>query len=357
MLSKIVSKLPWTFFWMLIFFFRNGVNFQNPSPILMETVTDFPNPVSYASSNILPISLLNIFNIQTIDSWAIFFGTLNFSLVFITFVSIQLKGNELKNFYSVLVVVAPISTLLAGNIGLMDYFLCLSWCLFFFGPKRINTFSALLVSLSSPEQALVSFLAITVLERSVGKSLTGRNTKFFIVQSFCIVIASNLWLLFNHVPARSWLLVRNFVYSIGSFVRDFPNLFLSGYGPFWILVLLFIFRLQKNSKYYAAVSLILIPTLFTLFTLDGSRVFILITFPLVLMCIRELMDLPNVRQNVLRNQLIIVLASLSFPPLIIYGGDYYRPFDNFLFNSVFSRIGFEWSETIDQFQIILGSAF
>jgi hypothetical protein len=212
----------------------------------------------------------------------------------------------------------------------------------------------LLLLLSTPEQGLVSLIAIWFLEKSTGKSFANNQIKRLILLSATILVITNVWLLLNNVPARSWLLLKNFLGSTEVFLVNFPNLFLSGYGPIWLLIIYYVVKVQAKFTFTSLVALIAIPTLFTIFTLDGSRVFIMISTPLVIIILREVFCHEPSVQMIRRNKILITFFLLSYPTLIFYNGTVYQPLNYAFLNDLLNQAGINWALIVENIQSTLG---
>jgi hypothetical protein len=349
-----LKKILLSVLWLMLMVVRSGLHFQTPPAILLETVKRFPEPVSFASSNILPIFVLHVLGIDSEFKWKVFSSVLTASVFLTILVSIQFRSGGLKDLYSAFAISTPIFTLLAGNVGLLDIFPFIFWLLFFFGPLKFRSTSILLLMLSSPEQGLVSLIAIWFLEKSHGKSFTNNQIKKLILQCMVILVLLNLWILFNRIPSRGWLLVKNFFGSAEVFILNFPHLFLSGYGPIWLIIFYYALRFNYKSKCLFFVSVVLVPTIFTIFTLDGSRVFILVSIPLVIIILREIAHDESSFQMLSKHRLMIILILLSYPTMIVYGGLVYQPLNYDFINTWMSNFGGQWSLLVESIQKSLG---
>ena len=349
-----LKKILLSFLWLMLMVVRSGLHFQNPSAILLETVERFPEPVSFASSNVFPIFILHVLDINSEFRWKVFSSILTASVFFIILVSIQFRSGRLKDLYSAFVISTPIFTLLVGNVGLLDIFPLIFWLLYFFGPLKFRSTSILLLMLSSPEQGLVSLIAIWLLEKSHGKSFTNNQIKKLLFQCLVIIAFLNLWILFNRIPSRGWLLVKNFFGSAEVFFLNFPHLFLSGYGPIWLIIFFYALRFSYNSKYLFFISVVLVPTAFTILTLDGSRVFILVSVPLVIIILREIANDQSSLQMLSKNRLMIILILLSYPTIIVYGGVVYQPLNYDFIDTWMSSFNVQWSILVENIQKSLG---
>jgi hypothetical protein len=348
------KKILCAVFWLIIMIIKNGLHFQGHSKILFQTVQDFPTPVSFASSNLLPISILQLFKINNEYRWNIFFGVLSLIAILVLLLSIQFRSGQLKDLFSAFVISSPVLTLLSGNVGLLDIFPFAFWLLYFYGPLRFRNLSILLLLLSTPEQGLVSLIAIWFLEKSTGKSFTNNQIRRLILLSATILVITNVWLLLNNVPARSWLLLKNFLGSAEVFLVNFPNLFLSGYGPIWLLIIYFVIRVQAKFSFSSVVALIVIPTLFTILTLDGSRVFIMISTPLVIIILREVFSDEKSARMIRQNTLLITFFLISYPTLIFYNGAVYQPLNYTFLSDLLNQVSENWTIFVENIQSAFG---
>jgi hypothetical protein len=349
-----LKKILLSVLWLMLMAVRSGLHFYNPPPILIETVSKFPEPVSFGSGNVFPALIFHVLEINSEFRWKIFSSVLT-AIVFLTIiVSIQFHTGKLRNLYSAFVISTPVFTLLSGNIGLWDIFPLIFWLLFFFGPVKFRSASIWLLMLSSPEQGLVSLVAIWFLEKSLGKSFTNNQTKKLLLQSVAIVALLNVWVLSNRVPSRGWLLVKNFLGSVEVFTSNFPNLFFSGYGPASLMLLFFAFKLNVNSRSLLFISLVAIPTIFTILTLDGSRVFIMVSIPLVIIILQEIVQDRNSIQFLNENSFLISLIFLCYPTLIVYNGAVYQPLNYDFLSSWIGSLNVHWTIFVENFQTSLG---
>jgi hypothetical protein len=156
------------------------------------------------------------------------------------------------------------------------------------------------------------------------------------------------------VPSRGWLLIKNFLGSAEVFISSFPNLFFSGYGPAWLIFLFFAFKLNVNSRFLLFVSVVVTPTVFTILTLDGSRVFIMVSMPLVIIILKEIARDRVSIQILNDNTVLISLIFLFYPTIIIFGGAVYQPLNYDFLNSWIGSLNVHWAAFVENLQGSLG---
>jgi hypothetical protein len=349
-----LKKILLSVLWLMLMVIRSGLHFYNPPPILIETVKQFPEPVSFGSGNVIPALIFHILEVNSEFRWKIFSSALTATVFLTIILTIQFRTGKLRNLYSAFAISTPAFTLLAGNIGIWDIFPLIFWLLFFFGPLKFRSASVWLLMLSSPEQGLVSLIAIWFLEKSLGKSFTNNQTKKYLLHSAVIIAVLNVWILSNRVPSRGWLLIKNFLGSAEVFISSFPNLFLSGYGPAWLIFLFFAFKLNVNSRFLLFVSVVVIPTVFTILTLDGSRVFIMVSIPLVIIILKEIARDHVSIQILNENTVLISLIFLFYPTLIVFGGAVYQPLSYEFLSNWIGSLNVHWAVFVENLQSSLG---
>lgn len=133
---------------------------------------------------------------------------------------------------------------------------------------------AVLASLTHPEQALVAFASLLVLSLAPEFRSYRLRASIGSVAALTATVITSLWLAARGTESRAEFFFEWFIDAAAQFAGNTVLLVYSGWGVWWLLLLLAFGLLGRRGKTVIIISAILIPTAVTATTLDGTRVFV-----------------------------------------------------------------------------------
>jgi len=137
----------------------------------------------------------------------------------------------------------------------------------------VAVLGASLAALTHPEQALFAFIALLILSLAAEFRFARSRAILGTAFAFASTVGTTLWLMSSGVESRTTFFVDWVADSLALFIRNLHLLAYSGWGAWWVLLLLAIGLLGRCGVQLLIVSAVLIPLAFTATTIDGTRVF------------------------------------------------------------------------------------
>lgn len=311
---------------------RNGIRFSPWEPSIDLALVALPSAANYNSSAIFSLVIAAVIP-SSLKGGALV--TLIPQLVTLILVALLLRrrlifdthGRASKaQLWAVILAfsLSPIATLLMGNGGFArDWVPLLGLAIFVTACSRpIAIAGVVLASLGNPEQTVFALAIVLIATWSPALRNYRRITVHGLMASFVIFIPVQIWQAASGSDSRAVFLIRNWNETLGNFA---PDIYIAAYASFsasWVIVVLWL----ANSRHVG----IIWPILLGLFlgyvimalTTDGTRVFTIVTSPLLLMAILSIVQAPE--ELVGRSEFapkshsgilgLILVAGLLMPP-------------------------------------------
>ena len=277
---RLLSWPYWTFATAAVIFslLKVGITLR---PLQPDSLDSFPTPqptwstLSYGMRTIAWIGRWDSQNAYSVIS--IFISIL--AVLVIVLCSKKFLNNEDSRIAILLLITSPLAVVLYNNQGRHDALMILGSVLLGFLGRNVWTavVAALIMIGANPEQAVLATLilfACTFTEtfRSWRKGAIvafATSTTAFVILSF--------WAQASGIGSRASYIKSLFGNSIYGFVSNFSLSLYAGFGILWILVAYFVVQQDRKRKLLLFVFLIGLPLVFTMITLDQTRVFVGVT--------------------------------------------------------------------------------
>ncbi len=228
-----------------------------------------------------------------------------------------------------LLLLSPIGTVLLGDIGFYDVWVIGGAIILVLGRSSpVRILGALILLGGNFELGCVALLAYTVWTLSLDDRSRFRQTVIETVLASGVMYGI-LTFIYRNAPdpdSRGEWLLDQARGSIVSAISILPLLVFSFFGLLWLFVYRFVTsRNSIRSRVLAFLGLVGIPALFTVLTLDGTRVFVSIAAPATIAMIahpgalKALGPIQMTRKNLL-------IAAALIPALQVHMGEVINPY-------------------------------
>lgn len=250
-------------------------------PLQPDSLDSFPSPqptwstLSYGMRTIAWIGRWDSQNAYSAIS--IFISIL--AVLAIVLCSRKFFTNEESRVAILLLLTSPLAVVLYNNQGRHDALMILgSVLLGFLGRNVWMAVAAALIMISAnPEQAVLATLILLACTFSESfRSWRKGAITAFALSSTAFVILS-LWAQASGIGSRASYIKGLFGNSIYGFFSNFSLSLYAGFGILWIFVAYFIAQQDRKRKLLLFIFLIGLPFVFTIITLDQTRVFVGVT--------------------------------------------------------------------------------
>ena len=338
--SSSINRIIFTVLGNVLIISKFGLNTGGDGGVTLPALLEFPKVDGVASVSILPLTILKLFQVNSLPELALFHLILTLAFSSLVFWKISCQHSSVRLLLLAAVIGAPVTIELLNLVGIFDLFTIIGWYLYLISKNNWSlVFGILFISLSDPPQVPFSCLLLYLF--SVGNPTLIDKSKliklsFFSITSYMLI---ELWLSLNNASGflnqnggyelfgtdtKSFLLNSTF-----EFVRNMPNSLISIYGLFWIPVLLFVINLKREQIIWSLSSLILIPVFLAVIFIDSTRVATNIAFPIVV--VASFNYFKSISEYQLRSQgLVWFLLALFYPVNYYYAGIFINPFAGYL---------------------------
>ena len=243
---------------------------------LFDTSLAFPTPVGPRSTNIVDVLLVRATGFSNPRFLVISFVALTGAAVLLAFMVKRFSGDApLAGRMSLIfamswpLVLADLSWLGVANAGAPVFLV-----LFVLGRHWLPVTVGLVGwVLSHPELALAGAFSLLVLTFIPEFSYWRRRAAAAVFLAGTCTALGAIWLANAGVASRGGVLQENAVVSLTAFLRNGTLGVYSWWAFWWIVVVALLIGISGSSRTWLALALVVIPGLFTLITLDGTRVF------------------------------------------------------------------------------------
>lgn len=235
----------------------------------------FPDEASFGSSNLIGIAVHRLVGGSATWYAAIAVAALaGATAVVWKLAAPNDRGPHANRIMVILAVSWPLLLADVAWLGNGFEFLPLFMALAVLSPKTITySLASVLAALTHPEQAFFAFAGLAALSLAPEfRSLRPRGI-FGLGVSGLAVIATSLWISGSGGQSRTTYFLDWFVDSAALFLRNAALIVYSGWGVWWLILLIALAGVGVRGRWLLLGTAILIPSLITATTIDGTRVF------------------------------------------------------------------------------------
>ncbi len=269
---------------------RNGIHFDIGSADFAAGARELPKPLNWFSSSWGPLVVGRLTGIDA-STWAWNAGYLVATLAALTLavVIILRRPTPRRRIAVLLLACSPLPAVLLYGIGRYDLFLITGAALIALSHRWwLVLVGSLIASSGNPEQSIVAAICLFLVAMAPRFRAKRRHALVFLGVAFVNWVAVSLW--FDHfdVAGSRALFYPVWAFkSVTGFLYAFPVSLYTWYGAMWLIVLFVIGSLTGRSRWWVVAGLLVLPGLFTVTTLDGTRVFVCVVAAASLFVVHE----------------------------------------------------------------------
>jgi len=304
---------------------RSGIRLGANLDVYRSDSLAFPNiPFFYKSSLIMPITT-QLFGLDNSIRWIAFYSLVTLLTLAITATFVfRLRTTNNARMLFALIVFSQLHVIMLTELGKFDLFLILGSIVLIFGRTfPFQLLGALSITMGNFEQSIVVLGALLLFSLSTDNDLKFRRlasigTIAVISQYLFLDLAYGSWSADGGDSRLNWF-TANWFRFLKANVASLPTLIYSGYGACWVIIAIYISKgSTTRNRFIHFTCLIFIPLAITLTTFDGTRIWVLISAPLLLVALQSFTSLksplfPKFQPSVL----FVVFIGLLTPALIV----------------------------------------
>lgn len=299
------------------------------------------------------------------EAYIAFCGVVLLGGLLICILAIKFYCGDLKaRSVSILFLASPVSLVCTGWIGYVDsitilygFLLALAW-----NHLPVLCLGGLVMGASHYSQgvaiSLVAFLAHLACEEN--KSLWFTHVRSFIFVVACVLVSHlalklyyGLYGIEQSFNRLDYIYDKGLQYYVDSFARSIGLLFYSLFGAAWLLVIKHTLFVKITHRQLLIFLAILISFGVTFLSLDQTRVFSLMSWPLLLVLVNKWSSQEESEQSQKRFMVVLLLAALLLPKVVIWDGKPYGPLTHHNIQYILDRADDqEWDKPIYHHSLI-----
>lgn len=290
--SFVLNVRPWILgvLAVLVAVLRNGIHFDIGSADFAAGARELPAPLNWFSSSWGPLVVGRLLGLDSSqDTWNA--GFLFFTLAALVAAAVIILWRPTARHRIALVVLAcsPLPTVMLYGIGRYDLFLITGSALVALGRRWwLVVIGSLIACSANPEQSIVAALCLLLVASAPRFKAKRRDALIFGGIAIVNWVAVTLWFARYEVDGSRALLFPVWVAkSVQGFIEAFPLSLYSWFGALWLVVLFVVGSLTGRSRWLVIAGLFALPGLFTVTTLDGTRVFVCVATAAALFVVHE----------------------------------------------------------------------
>lgn len=320
--------------------FRAGFRPTDGLQGYVDVSRGFPDSVSgFMRTSPLHPMFGSVLNLETRTSWMVVYILFILIALFVVRAQMQSITNH-SNQVMMLLLLGPIGTSFFIQIGHYDTLLIIGSLIMVTSRVWYVQFAAAMLMVGANiELASVSLLMLLVVSTVISTPLSTRRTLALGVSSVAIWYTISLRLFGDEAisDGRASFFVDQLKSSLILNVRNVPLLAFSFFGICWVPLLLIARRCESRQKLLVLVTgLVLVPTAFTLLTLDGTRVFTSLSAASLTSVLASSSDRLAVEHGKWYRTTAILLAAVLIPSVWVYMGDIRAP-HGYLYELIYDR--------------------
>lgn len=266
-----------------LYFLKNGINFEvgNIRDAYLPASQALPKPIGYFSASLGNLIIAKFLGIKTIDSWVALHALL-LILSFILIVALILN-NSIYNKSDLLLIVFTLSSLqtLTGTLGKYDVLTFFGGCCLILAKSEIvASCGAIILILGNPEQAIIATFCLLLLSANTEFKVWRKRALTALSLSCLIYLFIQFWMLNNAIISNRLTLIPYYLQlSVNHFLNNPTSSIWAWLGLGWIPLIFTLVHFKNKSFFVNWFPLLVVPTVLTLITADGARVFSLLILP------------------------------------------------------------------------------
>jgi hypothetical protein len=246
-----------------------------------------PAPSGYFSASVGNLVIGRVLGATSVPSWVVLHAVLVALAMGTAYVSVSRGAARPPNYGLLLAAIMAGAAGLTVTIGKYDPLTFAGAFLLACSPGwRLAAVGALLMALGNPEQAVVASACLLVL--TFASPYAHRRTRAWLgvgASAITLTLVHVWFLVFGQYGNRATALPGWLLKSLEQRWSEGVAGVWSWYGVGWLLVAAVLMWLRGRERWLAGASLVLIPMLVTLVTVDGARVFALCALPAFLVAV------------------------------------------------------------------------
>jgi hypothetical protein len=304
---------------------------------LREAGNALPEYSSYLSKSVFPSYLAHIIPQNSYILWWLIFLVLIVNWLFICLKWISNRFKDESFHYQLLFLMIPSTSLLFLYVGHYDFFIFVASCLIATSTSwTVNLFSFFVIGMTNPEMGLVIacnlFLLSGILQM---RKMLLKSTIFFFL---CLLIIQIERILFSKTKPDRIDINRDLALpTLKSSLPLWQLHFFAQISPILIGILYLLFSKLVIRDALLLIPCFLVPAIFSMIIVDGTRVGASIGTSSLIICILEISKRKEVRKFQSAQVVTMLALWLLIPVLAVdVGGELRLPFEiviNFLINN------------------------
>lgn len=269
---------------------RNGIHFDIGSQDYVDGARALPAPLNWFSSSWGTLVFGRLTGLDASKTvWNTGYLIAALAVLILACLLVLLRPTPRRRVAVLLLACSPLPTVILFGIGRYDLFLITGSALVALGRRWwLVVIGALIATSANPEQSIVASLCLLLVAGAPRFRAKRRDALIFFGIAVVNWVGVTLWFSHYNVDGSRALLFPVWIAkSLQGFVEAFPLSLYSWYGVLWPLVLFVVGSLTGRSRWLVLSGLFLLPGLFTVTTLDGTRVFVCVVTAAALFVVHE----------------------------------------------------------------------
>jgi hypothetical protein len=306
----------------LLLVLKNGITVEtfNVRHFYVPGVIEFPKASGYYSASVGDVLLAKVLGITTVNAWVALHVILVVGALIVAVVLVV--RSDLAPPGALLLVLAGSSAaaVMVGTVGKYDPLMFLGGVMLVLGRRAVVSYlGAVLMALGNPERAIVACICLLILT-GIEECRAWRRValvSFALTAAFWVV--TQLWILQSGVEGRMTLLPIFLFMSVQNFFANAAGSVWSWMGIGWLVVLGLGVTMRGRARLIILASLVLVPMLVTVITVDGARVYGLVVLPAYLLAAAAFWSRLSPERRVFDTALGLVLVLTILVPTTLAG--------------------------------------
>lgn len=269
---------------------RNGIHFDIGSVDFAAGARELPEPLNWFSSSWGPLLVGRLLGIDSsLDAWNTGFLIATLAALVAAAIIVLRRPTPRHRVALIVLACSPLPTVMLYGIGRYDLFLITGSALVALSQRWwLVVIGALIATSANPEQSIVAAVCLLLVASAPRFRAKRRDALIFGGIAVANWVAVTLWFAHYEVDGSRALLFPVWIAkSVQGFVEAFPLSLYSWFGALWLVVLFVVGSLTGRSRWFVIAGLFALPALFTVTTLDGTRVFVCVVTAAALFVVHE----------------------------------------------------------------------
>ena len=269
---------------------RNGIHLDIGSVDYVAGAKELPRPLNWFSSSWGPLLFGRVTHLDhSVWTWNAGYIAATLAAMVAAAIIVLRRPTPRHRVALILLACSPLPAVMLYGIGRYDLFLVTGSALVALGRRWwLVVLGALIACSSNPEQSIVAAACLLLVSMAPRFRAKLRDALIFGGIAILNWAAVSVWYAANDVDGSRALLFPVWVAkSLQGFAEAFPLSPYSWFGALWLVVLFVVGSLHGPSRWWVVAGLFALPGLFTVLTLDGTRVFVCVVTAAALFVVHE----------------------------------------------------------------------